>query len=70
MRLAPSSKLKVIKAKSYQHDTIAIIWYDSNGDDICDAAELYEKKDGFFIAIPRQCKQADEINMYILEPKI
>lgn len=62
-------KPKIIKAKTYYHDTVAIIWYDLNGDTICDAAEIYEKKDGYFIVRMMQCKQADKSDM-TMEPRI
>lgn len=70
MRFAPFQKLKVIKAKSYQHDAYAIIWYDIRGNDTCDFAEFYEKEDGYFIIKSVSCKGADEIDKHILEPHI
>jgi hypothetical protein len=68
--LGPPTRSKIIKVKGYQHDTIAIIWYDGNGNDVCDVSEFYEKKDGYFIVKGISCKRADDIDQFILEPKI
>jgi hypothetical protein len=64
-----SPRINVIKARSYQHDTVAIIWYDTNGDGVCDLAEGFKKKDGYFIVKPLQCNKADTVDI-LLEPRI
>ena len=60
---------RAVKFKIYQHNTIAIIWYDMNGDEKADMAEIYEKKDGYYIVEKKPAKMGDEIDM-ILEPHI
>jgi len=60
----------VIKMKLYQHDTIVLVWYDTNGDKQCNKAELIEKTVDYFVAKKITCKMADEADAYILEPHI
>jgi hypothetical protein len=66
IRLIPD----IIKIKLYQHDTIALIWYDTMRDGQCNTAELIEKIDDYFLIKKIKCKQADEIDAFILEPCI
>jgi len=60
----------IIKIKLYQHDTIALIWYDTMNDKQCNTAEIIEKIDDYFLIKKIKCKQANEIDAFILEPRI
>ena len=59
-----------LKVKLYQMDTIMIVWWDYNNDGQCDSAYLYEKKDGYFVQKKIPCDRADEIDQFILEPRV
>jgi len=60
---------KVVKFKIYHHNTIAIIWYDMDGDEKADMAEMYTKKDGYYILEIKPAQMGDEADR-ILEPHI
>ncbi len=60
----------VVKMKLYLHDTVALVWFDVNGDGKADHAMIYEKKNGYFVQEKLRPKQADEIDQFILEPRI
>jgi len=70
LEMMKQKKLKVIKAKLYHGDTILILWLDNNGDKKCDISILYEKSDDHYVENPMTCKQANDIDKHILEPRI
>ncbi len=59
-----------VKVKLYHNDTVMIVWWDYNSDGQCDVAYIYEKKDGYYVQKKLDCKQADEIDQFILEPRV
>ena len=59
-----------VKVKLYHGDTVMIVWWDINHDGQCDFAHIYEKKDGYFVERKLPCDRADEIDQFILEPRV
>ena len=53
---------KIVRVESYQHNTVALIWYDMKGFGQCTKAEMFIKEDDYIVTKKMSCKRADEID--------
>jgi hypothetical protein len=70
LKMIQWKELNVIKAKLYQGDSILLVWIDNNGDNQCDMAIIFKKNDDSYMAKQLICKQADNTDKFILEPRL
>lgn len=58
----------IIKAKTYQNNTIALVWFDMNGDGKAEVVVEYTKKDNYIIERPMDVKSGDIRDMLLETP--